>query len=130
MLLPRGLKRGLWMELGAADIRALAEASGTPARVLQGARESAAASPARPPRRDRPDRARGSGPRPSMAGGAPREPLPPAAPRRPRASAEARPAPSRIGADSYTRQRDQKRKSAAAGRGAKRPAAPRARRGK
>jgi 23S rRNA pseudouridine2605 synthase len=71
MLLPRGLRRGMWMELGERDIRALGAASGTPEHVLRGGRDPDAAPPDKP-RRGRPDRARGSGPRPSMAGGAPR----------------------------------------------------------
>jgi 23S rRNA pseudouridine2605 synthase len=39
MLLPRGLRRGAWMELGERDIWALGEASGTPERVIRGAPE-------------------------------------------------------------------------------------------
>jgi 23S rRNA pseudouridine2605 synthase len=39
MLLPRGLRRGAWMELHERDIRALGEASGTPERVIRGAPE-------------------------------------------------------------------------------------------
>jgi 23S rRNA pseudouridine2605 synthase len=69
MMLPRGLRRGLWMELGERDIRALGEASGTPERVISGGHEPAPA-PADKPRRARADRGRGSGPRPNMAGGA------------------------------------------------------------
>lgn len=34
MVLPRGLKRGAWLELGEADIRALANAAGVPAAAL------------------------------------------------------------------------------------------------
>ena len=67
MMLPRGLRRGLWMELGERDIRALGEASGTPERVLRGGREPGP-PPADQPRRGRADRGRGSGPRPNMAG--------------------------------------------------------------
>ncbi|MDO5288902.1 MAG: pseudouridine synthase [Pseudomonadota bacterium] len=67
MLLPRGLKRGQWMELGERDIRALGEASGTPERVIRGGREPGA-TPSEAKRRGRGDRAKGSGPRPNMAG--------------------------------------------------------------
>ena len=67
MLLPRGLRRGQWMELGERDIRALGEASGTPERVIRGGRDPGAA-PSEPKRRGRGDRAKGSGPRPNMAG--------------------------------------------------------------
>ena len=83
MLLPRGLRRGMWMELGERDIRALGEASGTPEHVIRGGREPGPEIDK--PRRGRADRGRGSGPRPSMVGGAPRgeAPRPPmAAPRR------------------------------------------------
>ncbi|MFV0678893.1 pseudouridine synthase [Ottowia sp.] len=80
MLLPRGLKRGMWMELGERDIRALGEASGTPERVIRGGREPGPAQ-ADKPRRGRGDRGHSSGPRPSMAGGAPRDMQPPQPPR-------------------------------------------------
>ncbi|MDR2153671.1 MAG: rRNA pseudouridine synthase [Burkholderiaceae bacterium] len=86
MLLPRGLRRGTWMELGERDIRALGEASGTPERVLRGGRDPDARQAPKPRRNTRPDRGRASGPRPSMAGGAPRGESPrqntPAGPRR------------------------------------------------
>ena len=39
MMLPRGLRRGQWMELGERDIRALGEASGTPEHVIRGGRD-------------------------------------------------------------------------------------------
>jgi 23S rRNA pseudouridine2605 synthase len=87
MLLPRGLRRGMWMELGERDIRALGEASGTPERVLRGAPEPRARQTDKP-RRGRADRGRGSGPRPSMAGGAPRGSAPPQEPRRNRGGAD------------------------------------------
>ncbi|HPR42924.1 MAG TPA: pseudouridine synthase [Ottowia sp.] len=77
MLLPRGLKRGQFMELGERDIRALGEASGTPERVLRGAREPGLPQQDKP-RRGRGDRGRASGPRPNRAGGPP----PAEAPRR------------------------------------------------
>ena len=77
MLLPRGLKRGQFMELGEREIRALGEASGTPERVLRGAREPGPPQQDKP-RRGRGDRGRASGPRPNRAGGPP----PAEAPRR------------------------------------------------
>ncbi|MFT4193186.1 pseudouridine synthase, partial [Ottowia sp.] len=55
MMLPRGLRRGMWMELGERDIRALGEASGTPEGVIRGGRDPAA-QPADRPRRARADR--------------------------------------------------------------------------
>ncbi len=42
MQLPRGLKRGAFMELGESDIRALAQAAGSPARARQGDDQGAA----------------------------------------------------------------------------------------
>jgi 23S rRNA pseudouridine2605 synthase len=119
MLLPRGLRRGLWMELGERDIRALGEASGTPERVIRGSPEPDVA-PADKPRRARSDRARGSGPRPASP-----PPAPPRAPPRKRSSSNAQPPtspaaktpPARIGADSYTGRRN---RSAGAGAGARR----------
>ncbi|MDR1968655.1 MAG: rRNA pseudouridine synthase, partial [Burkholderiaceae bacterium] len=54
MLLPRGLRRGMWMELGERELRALGEASDTPERVLRGGRE-AVTQPADKPRRNRAD---------------------------------------------------------------------------
>jgi 23S rRNA pseudouridine2605 synthase len=116
MMLPRGLRRGLWMELGERDIRALGAASGTPERVLRGGREPGP-QPADQPRRGRADRGRGSGPRPSMAGGAPRaeSPQPSAPPRRAGRSGAGdragpspdptKPAQGYIGADSFSRRR-------------------------
>ena len=69
MMLPRGLRRGMWMELGERDIRALGEASGTPERAIRGA-PAPRTPPQDQPRRARSDRGKGSGPRPNMAGGA------------------------------------------------------------
>ncbi len=67
VVLPRGLRRGRWMELGEADLRALGVASDTPEHVLRGERPPDAARTDKP-RRGSSDRRRGSGPRPSMAG--------------------------------------------------------------
>ncbi|MFC3307016.1 pseudouridine synthase, partial [Ottowia pentelensis] len=61
MLLPRGLRRGQWMELGERDIRALGEASGTPEHVLRGAHEPQPGRADAPRRGGRADRGRGSG---------------------------------------------------------------------
>ncbi len=128
MLLPRGLRRGMWMELGERDIRALGEASGTPDRVLRGGRDPDAAAPDKP-RRGRGDRSRSSGPRPNMTGaGSPREQPPRQGPgggkRRggnPGAGGDSpQPDPMKtslgyIGADSFTRQRASKAAGGPAG---------------
>ena len=131
MLLPRGLRRGVWMELGERDIRALGEASGTPERVLRGAPEPRP-QPQDQPRRARSDRGRGSGPRPNMTGaGRPQDDAP-----RPFASGLRRkggsggqggdggqqPDPMKtsfgyIGADSFQRQRARRQDSGAGPRG-------------
>ncbi len=142
MLLPRGLRRGMWMELGERDIRALGEASGTPERVLRGAPEP------RPERSDRPRRGRGelgrgAGPRPKLPGAGrapgagPRQAPASGAPRRRGADDGARqgggqPDPMKtslgyIGGDSYLRGRGQPR--GAPGGGAKGGAGPARRRG-
>ncbi len=120
MLLPRGLRRGMWMELGERDIRALGEASGTPERVIRGAPEPRPA-PADQPRRNRSDRGRGSGPRPNMSGGGAAREKPARAGGWGGGPGAGRPGPGRsggggqpdpmktsfgyIGADSYGRQR-------------------------
>jgi 23S rRNA pseudouridine2605 synthase len=127
MLLPRGLRRGMWMELGERDIRALGEASGTPDRVIRGGHDPAMA-PQNAPRRGRGDRGRGAGPRPNLAGGgrpADEAPRPFAGgPRRrggrPGDAGGQQPDPLKtsqgyIGADSYNRQRAQARGKPAGG---------------
>ncbi len=123
MLLPRGLRRGMWMELGERDIRALAEASGTPERVIRGAPEP---RPERSevPRRGRGDRARGAGPRPNVSGGRPQgdgSRQATGGQRRRDGGASAQPDPMKtslgyIGADSYARQRAQRNPSGGPGR--------------
>ena len=65
MMLPRGLRRGMWMELGDRDIAALGAASGTPDHVIQGGRDPS--PPPVAPKRGRGDRGRTRGPRPNMA---------------------------------------------------------------
>ena len=131
MLLPRGLKRGAFMELDEPDMRALLQAVGTPRPQREGEPGQAGDSVARPPRnqgrgngRNNRNRAEGQGmngvPR---AGQAPRRgPAPPRngqnAPRNDRGgnrderdhSGANQPDPMKtafgyIGADSFTRQR-------------------------
>lgn len=113
MVLPHGLRRGAWIELAEADIRALMKAAGAPERSAQ--------APARP-RRGRPDRSPRTGGR-GLAGTAV-----PAAPRRkpgrsPTGQGQGgQPDPMRtslgyIGADSFTRQ---KQGPSGTGRGARR----------
>ena len=67
MMLPRGLKRGAWMELHDRDIQALGAASGTPSHVITGGRDPIDQIAAAPKRPGRGDRGRGSGPRPNMS---------------------------------------------------------------
>lgn len=112
MVLPRGLKRGAWMELDEKDIRALVQASGVE-RPPRAEAEGVAAD-TRNPRNRRPG-GRGDGPRANAA--APRatvSPVPGGDPRRkprpPRQTGAAQPDPLKtsvgyIGADSLTRQR-------------------------
>lgn len=103
MVLPRGLKRGAWMELDDADIRALARAaggSGSAGNSHNGRPEGAA----RPPQgRNKRRGARAGGPR--GVGAAPRNPAP-------AGSATGQPDPMKtafgyIGADSFSRQRQE-----------------------
>jgi 23S rRNA pseudouridine2605 synthase len=70
--LPKGLKRGAWVELDARAIRALGEAVGAPEELLRRRHASADAAP--PARRGRGDRSKKSGPRPDMSK---REPINP-----------------------------------------------------
>lgn len=60
--LPRGLRRGQWLELDEPLVRALAQAAGMPQRAPRDPDEARRARPARG------DRARGSGPRPDVSG--------------------------------------------------------------
>jgi len=116
MVLPRGLKRGAWMELDEKDIRALVQASGGErATAERSPRVEGESADARNPRNRRPG-GRGEGPRgnaaaPSKAavspvlGGDPRRKQ-----RAPRQDGAAQPDPLKtsvgyIGADSLTRQR-------------------------
>lgn len=124
MMLPRGLKRGAWMELDDADIRALAKASGASARG--GAQGSMADGERGPASRDdagggRRRGARGrvggprgsgngqrSGPSPTQGAGQPRNEQRP--PKTDRQAQAGQPDPMKtsfgyIGADSFTRQR-------------------------
>ena len=63
--LPKGLKRGAWIELDARAIRALGEAVGAPEDLLR--RRPATADAGKPARRSRGDRGKSSGPRPDMS---------------------------------------------------------------
>ncbi|MEY4975501.1 MAG: hypothetical protein RIQ97_696 [Pseudomonadota bacterium] len=107
MVLPHGLRRGEWMELGERDIRALMQAAGAPAPRVQRSSE--------PPerRRGRADRS-GTGPRSALPAPSPRN-------TRRRPSAPSAPDPMRtsqgyIGADSFGRQRAAERKAGGGGR--------------
>ena len=129
MVLPRGLKRGEWMELDQPDIGALAQAAGERgARGSHGlarpdAKDGARTAGLRGPlvsraRRDK-DRSRGREP---GAQGVARQ-----APRAPKASAQ--PDPMRtslgyIGTDSLSRQRQQESRKGRSGRGAGRKNGP------
>jgi 23S rRNA pseudouridine2605 synthase len=68
MMLPRGLKRGQWLELGERDIQSLGAAAGVAADTLRGQQQ-----PPPPPRAARrggaPDRGKAAGPRPNRGGG-------------------------------------------------------------
>lgn len=75
MVLPRGLKRGGWMELDDADIRALVQAAGGSRHAQDGTREEGAArgNPARGAPGNGPRRGgRTGGPRGANAGGQPK----------------------------------------------------------
>jgi len=135
MVLPRGLKRGEWMELDQSDIGALAQAAGTRAtqgaKGVQGARPPAGQDGSRKAglrgplvsrgRRDK-DRALGRDPRGDSATGPARQ--------QPRgAKAPAQPDPLRtsvgyIGADSLSRQRQQQALKGRSGRGSARKNGP------
>ena len=112
MVLPHGLRRGAWIELDEADIRALMKAAGATERSPQ--------TSARPRGRGRPDRSPRTGGR-GLAGTA--VPAAPKAKRGPSRSAQGgQPDPMRtsqgyIGADSFNRQ---KQGPSGAGRGARR----------
>ena len=130
MLLPRGLRRGAWMELGDGDIRALMQAAGgVQSRSADGGRgASAGARESRggAPRRNsgRGGAPRGNGPRPSVPGGAQAGRRPGAVNDRAGGTGGAgggQPDPMKtslgyIGADSFSRQR-QERTSRAPGGG-------------
>ena len=133
MVLPRGLKRGEWMELDQADIGALAQAAGgRPAQGGQAARAPGTQDGAarkgglRGPlvsraRRDK-DRVRGRDPRPEGGAATGRPPA-----RGPKAPAQ--PDPMRtslgyIGTDSLSRQRQQEARKGRTGRGSSRKNGP------
>ena len=136
MLLPRGLRRGAWMELGDADIRALMQAAGGPraaGATVDGPRSDSAGRNGRGAPRRGGGRA-GPGPRgngnnngnagrsaPGNAAGGPRGG---AGVRQDRGGAAAQPDPMKtslgyIGADSFNRQRQERgtRPGGSGGRG-------------
>lgn len=105
MMLPRGLKRGAWLELDEHDIRALMQAAGVPAEPAAGGRADRSGRG-----NDRRGDRKPFGPK--MAGGGRDKP----AGRAGRSSGSAQPDPMRtsvgyIGADSLMRQRKQQRSS-------------------
>lgn len=111
MVLPRGLKRGAWMELDESDIRALSQAA---LRLDGAATPSQNATPAA----RRPSRGPGAMLRARSA--PPRDGA--AAKRKPSSGAVSQPDPMKtslgyIGADSYSRQRQEGNKSRGAGSG-------------
>lgn len=141
MMLPRGLKRGAWMELDESDIRALMRVADRGAAAPAGADKPAARPPGeskstqtgRNKRRGAGNGPRGPGgpgaARPAGAGGGPGG----TAARKPqgrkdrgergdRPSGDAQPDPMKtsfgyIGADSFTRQRQSQRRSGGSGNG-------------
>ncbi|WP_276324426.1 pseudouridine synthase [Rhodoferax saidenbachensis] len=68
MVLPRGLKRGAWMELDDADIRSLVQAAGNGARNNEARREAGPAAEAGPPGGGKRRNGRTGGPRGANAG--------------------------------------------------------------
>ena len=132
MVLPRGLKRGEWMELDHADIGALAQAAGGRAGQgghaarAPGAQDGARKGGLRGPlvsraRRDK-DRVRGRDPRPEGGATTGRPPVR-------GAKAPAQPDPMRtslgyIGTDSLSRQRQQEARKGRTGRGSSRKNGP------
>lgn len=77
MLLPRGLRRGQWMELHENDIYSLGQAAGVSGATLRGTPPDISEGYGQAPRKSsgRADRGRGSGPRPSRTK-APMAPVP------------------------------------------------------
>ena len=67
MLLPRGLRRGQWMELHERDIRSLGQAAGVSSAALRGSPEGEGPGRGKDARRGRGDRGRASGPRPNRS---------------------------------------------------------------
>lgn len=104
MVLPRGLKRGAWMELDEADIRALARAAGGPglgAGNVQDGRDDGGGRPSQGRNKRRGSRTGG----PRGSGNAPRNPAP-------GGGVAGQPDPMKtafgyIGADSFSRQRQE-----------------------
>ena len=133
MVLPRGLKRGAWVELDERDIRALMQAAGV--RGEDGGRRAEGAGPRGPRPGNSPQRrAAGPGPRGNTdfkRGGGPRQPDPlttgvtagrPRPERSGRAAPGAQPDPMKtsvgyIGADSFSRARQNRQNKSGARRG-------------
>lgn len=126
MVLPRGLKRGAWLELDERDIRALTQAAGGPARG-EDAQQADGSGDGKPGRGKRRRGARGDGPRPQ---GGPRgqggqgQGQGQQGRRKPERGGSAQPDPMKtslgyIGADSFSRQR-QGQGASGGGRGGQR----------
>lgn len=128
MVLPRGLKRGAWMELDDADIRLLTQAAG----VQKGADRGGSSGPRRGPgAQQRRGGSRGAGPRPAQPRATDGQPgFGRAEGRRgnkanDRGTSGAQPDPMKtslgyIGADSFNRQRQQDRPRGRPGGGSRR----------
>lgn len=128
MVLPRGLKRGAWMELDETDIRMLTQAAG----VRQGANRAGDSGPRRGPgAQQRRGGNRGAGPRPSQPHNASGQPAfnrsegKRSGKSNDRRDAGGQPDPMKtsvgyIGADSFNRQRQQDRQRGRPGGGARR----------
>lgn len=139
MLLPRGLRRGHWMELHERDIRSLGEAAGVSSATLRGSPQGEPGGPRGKEVRKsgRGDRGRGSGPRPNRSGAGFGEPTDPrlgrtgnrwrddrrgndAAPGGDRQPDPMKTSLGYIGADALTRQRQSAPRPGGSGGGARR----------
>lgn len=82
VVLPRGLRRGVWMELDIRDVARLTEATGMDRSLESKARQFQTAKPSRSPSRN-PSRRQGQGPRPSAPKLVDGPPMPRSGARRP-----------------------------------------------